>query len=95
MSVCTLLSFRSSAQAQSLEAGSTRSGDTQVLPFSTVIYRHLEASVREPKSDPRARPFWSDPSARLTLGSTTKEASASRASRHHLHDAPQGDKETD
>ena len=38
MPVCTLLPFCSSAQAQSLEAGPNRSGDTQVLPFSIVIY---------------------------------------------------------
>jgi hypothetical protein len=39
MSVCTLLPFCSSAQAQSLEAGSNRSGDAQVLPFSIMFLR--------------------------------------------------------
>ena len=37
MSVCTFLPFCSPAQARSLEAGSDRSGDGQVLPFSTVF----------------------------------------------------------
>jgi hypothetical protein len=41
MSVCTLLPFCSSAQARSLEVGSNRSGDTQVLPFS-IMFLHAQ-----------------------------------------------------
>src|SRR5271165_5430713 len=45
MSVRTLLPFCSSARARSLEAGPSRSGDAQVLPFWTVIPTRSGAAV--------------------------------------------------
>ena len=45
MSVRTFLPFCSSAQARSLEAGSSRPGDAQVLPFSTGAFEFRGAPV--------------------------------------------------
>src|SRR5271165_4734375 len=82
MSVRTLLPFCSSARARSLEAGLSRSGDAQVLPFWTVIPTRSGAAVFDRdlhiagSSFPRRSGGRQDDRRGLSLGPVTRRPRA-------------------